>query len=198
MKLTDEQTERFKQLYNEGKNDTEIAFEMDVSLNSVRVKRKELGWQPNGTRYKTPRKRFTQDEINRMIELAKTHTVAEIATLIGASKFGVRDLLYRNGVMPVSKRTYERDTDWWNESCGGFDRDPCRGFTPTTDMLVMQYLSEGYSWTQIAKMLHRDLDLMKRYYTQHKDRLLRAHEAMMRYDGIYAYKMQNRTIEEAE
>jgi hypothetical protein len=99
--------------------------------------------------------------------------------------------------MPVSKRTYERDTDWWNESCGGFDRDPCRGFTPTTDMLVMQYLSEGYSWAQIAMMLHRDLDLLKRYYTQHKGRLLRAHEIMMSYDGIYAYKMQNRTIEEA-
>lgn len=184
MKLTDEQTERFKQLYREGKNDTEIAFEMDVSLNSVRVKRKELGWQPNGANHG---KRFTQDEINKMIELAKTHTVSEIASIIGASKFGVRDLLYRKGVMPVSKRTYERDGDWWNESCGGFDRDPCRGFTPTTDMLIVQYLADGYGLVHIAYELHRDLKTLKQYIADNHDRLIAAADFMLyHYDGLFA------------
>jgi hypothetical protein len=137
MKLTDEQIERFKELYNEGKNDTEIALVLGVTARDVRAKRQEYGWPQIGN------KRFIQDEINRIIELAKTHTAAEIAILIGASKQGVRKVLGRNGLLD-------------GESEDEFKCDSCRDFTPTTDMLIVQFLSEGYSLTQVAMELARD------------------------------------------
>jgi hypothetical protein len=67
---------------------------------------------------------------------------------------------------------------------------PYRDFSRTTDMLIVQFLSEGYSLTQVAMELARDYKTLKQYCDKHANRLKAAHDMMMNHDGIYSRRIQ--------
>jgi hypothetical protein len=69
---------------------------------------------------------------------------------------------------------------------------PMREFSRTTDMLLVQFLADGYSLLHIAYELHRDLKTLKQYIADNHDRLIAAADFMLyHYDGLFAVQHPN-------
>ncbi len=64
---------------------------------------------------------------------------------------------------------------------------PYREFTRITDMLIVEYLADGYSLVHMAYELHRDLKMLKQYIGNNHDRLIAAANFMQNhYEGLFA------------
>lgn len=171
-------------LWQAGLNDAEIAEKLGASPAAVTHARHKNGMINN-----TPPP-LTDAEKKTICELGPTHTCDEIAAIIGRSRSTVDHYARDNGIMvkmqvrsqPKAKRKPKDKSAY----CKGLIRE----YTYDTDVLIMQYLSEGYSLARIASILHRSYKDLQAYVASNKDKLMVAHRRMMKYGGVYAARLQ--------
>lgn len=183
---TNSTVERLKQLCDAGMSDSEIADALGTSEKSVYSQRWRMGLK--GNKLKT--KAWDAAETERLIKLAQDHTCAEIAKILGRPYTSVLGKAKLLGIKIKAQCHYAdsaNDSEHTNIGVG-----PYREYTRTTDMLIMQYLSEEYSLAHIAAILHRDYKDLQRYFSENQDKLQKAHAKMMRYGGVYAVRLQRR------
>ncbi len=177
-----------RKLWKEGKNDTEIGAIFGVSAGSVHGARERNGLT------RTAPIPLSDEEKQAIRTLAPTHTQAEIAEILHRSRPAVREYINKNHIA-VKRRSgvvaADEQIDENGEGCEGLFRE----YTYNTDVLIMQFLTEGYAVNYIANMLGRNIESLQDYIKHNKSRLMRAHQNMMNYNGVYAHRCNKKRKE---
>lgn len=180
---TEEKLHQLKQMYKEGKTDFDIAKSLGVSANSVAYQRRINGW----VKYNFHPNHWTEEEIDRLKKFPQSYSYAEIGRIMKRSPNSVRDKAHQLN-LNFSGNNYVRDTlgKEYREMGDG----PIRGYTTGSNLLIVQYLSEGFPLSFIAQETKRDYNDLKQHCIQNFQDLLKAHIIMIKQDGIYAYRIR--------
>jgi DNA-binding CsgD family transcriptional regulator len=174
MKWTPELDKRLEELFNQGLSDTEISKVLNAAVYAVKTERSRLGLKKH--------KGMDRAKIKSTLALAQEEkTPQEIA----------QELQISTSYVYIILRTWELQNGELvkkAEACNPVSITD-REFTPITDMLIMQFLAEGYSTTQIAYYLRRSKKAVDAYIKTHTKELKRAHNKMMREQGVYYWKL---------
>lgn len=137
-------------------------------------------------------RRWTKEEEKKLKELARKYpTVAEISRILDRPASSIVEKAKNLGISFIKthgkKKKKDEELVIEYKEMGDGEK---RGFSKTTDKLILQFLSEGYSYVQIAVSLHRDYETLLEYCNSHKNRFKLAHVDMMEYNGIYALRLK--------
>ncbi len=173
MNWTREMDKKLEDLFNQGLSDAEISKALNVAEYAVKAERSRLNLKRH--------RGVNIDKIKSALILAEEKEPPEIAQELHISTSYVYMILrlweLQDG-KPVKKTEPHIPVVT-------ADRD----FTPTTDMLIVQFLSEGYSTKQIAYYLHRSKKSVDDYIETHTKELKRAHNIMWQEQGVYYRKL---------
>lgn len=183
---TEDKIEQVRQWVNEGLTSKEIAAKLGTTVPAVdKVRRRNKIYSPN------PHIVWDMNKLEQLYKLwSAGYSDTKISKIMGIDKVKIYRARLSYG-FNIEKKPKKQKPEPEPKPV----TNDCREYTYNTDVLIMQFLTEGYAVNYIANMLGRNIESLQDYIKHNKSRLMRAHQNMMNYNGVYAHRCNKKRKE---